>query len=262
MDLNHRRLGTGEPLLLLHGIGMRWQWWTPVLDALAARHEVWVIDHPGFGDSPAFPASVEPTIDAHADAIESFARAHAIERPAVAGISMGGWIALELAKRGSVRAAVPLSPAGFWEGREGPYGRASLRATYALCRAVSGFADTLTATAAARAALFSQVVARPTRVPASEAAASLRAVAASDFERTLRAFAYGRFSGGSAVAVPVTIGWGLRDRLLLPRQRLRALREVRGARGVDLPGCGHVATYDDPELVARVVLEGAAAGSA
>jgi pimeloyl-ACP methyl ester carboxylesterase len=256
MDLNHRRLGAGEPLLLLHGIGMRWQWWTPVLDALAERFDVWALDQPGFGDSP--PLAEEPTMAAHADAVEAFMRSHAIERPAVAGISMGGWIALELAKRGGVRAAVPLSPAGFWEGWEGAYSRGSLRVTYAVARALAGSADVATASVPGRVALFSQVVARPWRIPASEAAASLRAVAASDFVRTLRAFASDRFAGGSDVAVPVTVGWGLRDRLLLPRQRWRAASEVRGARVVDLPGCGHVATWDDPELVARVILEGAA----
>jgi pimeloyl-ACP methyl ester carboxylesterase len=255
MDLNHRRFGTGSPLLLLHGIGMRWQWWTPVLDALAARHEVWAIDHPGFGDSP--PLAEEPTMEAHADAVEAFARTHGIEGFAVAGISMGGWIALELAKRGSVRAAVPCSPAGFWEGWEGPYGRASLRATYALARALAPVADTVSAPAAARVALLGQMVAHPTRVPASEVAASLRSLAASDFLRTMKAFAFDRFSGGEEVSVPVTVAWGARDRLLPPRQARRASVEIPAARVVPLPGCGHIATYDDPGLVARVVLEGA-----
>jgi pimeloyl-ACP methyl ester carboxylesterase len=226
-----------------------------VIDALAAHHEVWALDHPGFGDSA--PLSEEPTMAAHAYVIEAFMREHDISGAAVAGISMGGWISLELAKRGSVRAAVACSPAGFWEGWEGPYARGSLRATYALTRGVAPLADSLTTTAASRAALFSQVTAHPARIPASEAAGALRAVAASDFLRTMRAFAYDRFSGGEAVAVPVTIAWGTRDRLLLPRQAARAEREVRGARLVRMPSCGHVATWDDPELMARVVLDGA-----
>ena len=53
--LNHRRLGRGEPLVLLHGLGMRWQWWTPCLDALAERHELVLLDLPGFGGSAPFP---------------------------------------------------------------------------------------------------------------------------------------------------------------------------------------------------------------
>jgi pimeloyl-ACP methyl ester carboxylesterase len=257
MDLNHRRFGSGPPLVLLHGIGMRWQWWTPVIDALAERHEVWALDHPGFGDSP--PLAEEPTIAAHAAAVEAFMRTHGISGAAVAGISMGGWISLELAKRGTVRAAVASSPAGFWEGWEGPYARGSLRATYALVRGIAPLADTLTATAAGRVAMFSQVLGRPARVPGSEAAGAVRAIATSDFMRTMKAFAYDRFSGGESVAVPVTIAWGTRDRLLLPRQAARAVSEVRGAQLVRMPGCGHVATWDDPELMARVVLQGVSA---
>jgi pimeloyl-ACP methyl ester carboxylesterase len=137
------------------------------------------------------------------------------------------------------------------------YSRVSLRATSTLARTVAPRADTLTASAAGRIALFSQIAAHPARIPASEAAASLRAVAASDFDRTLAAMMPQRFSGGDAVSVPVTVVWGARDRLLLTkRQAPRAEREVRGARLVLMPGCGHVATYDDPGLMARVVLDG------
>jgi len=54
----------------------------------------------------------------------------------------------------------------------------------------------------------------------------------------------------------VTIAWGTKDRLLLPRQARRAARSIPGARLVMLSGCGHVPTYDDPEQVARVLLDG------
>ena len=50
MQLNHHRSGSGEPLLLIHGIGSRWQMWEPVIGALAAHHEVIAIDLPGFGN--------------------------------------------------------------------------------------------------------------------------------------------------------------------------------------------------------------------
>ena len=50
-----------------------------------------------------------------------------IDQPSVAGNSLGGWISLELAKRGLVRSATGLSPAGFFNDREATYSRASLR---------------------------------------------------------------------------------------------------------------------------------------
>ena len=76
------------------------------------------------------------------------------------------------------------------------------------------------------------------------------------FDDTLPAIADDRFTGGEAIQVPVTIAWGTKDRLLLPRQGRRAVRMIPGARLVMLTGCGHVPTYDDPEQVARVLLDG------
>ncbi|MCZ9338950.1 alpha/beta fold hydrolase, partial [Streptomyces sp. TRM76130] len=56
--------------------------------------------------------------------------------------------------------------------------------------------------------------------------------------------------------VPVTVAWGARDRLLPPRQGVRAKTVIPRARLVRLPGCGHVPMNDDPALVARVLLDG------
>ena len=55
------------------------------------------------------------------------------------------------------------------------------------------------------------------------------------------------------------MAWGERDRLLIySRQAPRARRMLPAARHVALPGCGHVPTWDDPEAVARVILEASA----
>jgi len=62
--------------------------------------------------------------------------------------------------------------------------------------------------------------------------------------------------GHGDVDVPVTIGWGSRDMLLVPRQARRARRRMPRARHVWLRGCGHVPTWDDPEQVAAVLLAG------
>ena len=59
--------------------------------------------------------------------------------------------------------------------------------------------------------------------------------------------------------VPVTVAWGTRDRLLLPRQARRARRVMPRATHVWLQGCGHAPFADDPSQVAEVLLAGAAA---
>jgi pimeloyl-ACP methyl ester carboxylesterase len=112
----------------------------------------------------------------------------------------------------------------------------------------------------ARRIAFAQLVAHPERIPPADAVAHLRALAhAPWFDETLAAINADRFEGGDQIKVPVTIAWGEHDRLLLPRQAPRAVAEIPTARLELLRGCGHVPTYDDPEQVAKVLLEGSAA---
>ncbi|MEU6239235.1 alpha/beta fold hydrolase, partial [Kitasatospora sp. NPDC047058] len=94
---------------------------------------------------------------------------------------------------------------------------------------------------------------------AAAAAAETAALrGATGFGPTLAAGRGLRFTGDLA-ALPVTVAWGTRDRILLRRQGVRALHELPGARLVRLDGCGHVPMSDDPELVARVILDTCAA---
>ena len=76
------------------------------------------------------------------------------------------------------------------------------------------------------------------------------------FDEMLDAILSDHFTGGEQIGVPVTIAWGEKDRLLLPRQAPRAARAIPSARAVTLRGCGHAPTYDDPRQVARVLLDG------
>jgi len=55
--------------------------------------------------------------------------------------------------------------------------------------------------------------------------------------------------------VPVTIAWGEKERLIPMKARMRDELPPH-TRFVDLPGCGHLPMWDDPDLVARTILEG------
>jgi pimeloyl-ACP methyl ester carboxylesterase len=101
MDLAHEREGSGPPLVLLAGIGMNRTAWQPVRSRLAAARELWLLDLPGFGESAALPDDTDSTIDALTDAVERCLPALGLERPHVAGNSLGGAVALELARRGA-----------------------------------------------------------------------------------------------------------------------------------------------------------------
>jgi pimeloyl-ACP methyl ester carboxylesterase len=74
------------------------------------------------------------------------------------------------------------------------------------------------------------------------------------FEATRSAVAAYRVRGFDD-GVPVTIAWGQRDLMTPPYQRRRAARLLPGARQVMLRGCGHSPMVDDPDQVARVLLD-------
>ncbi len=106
MGLTYDRRGQGSPLLLLPGIGMSWQAWLPVLDLLATEHEVIAVDLPGLGGASApLPTGMLSSVETLTNAIEDFIEEQGLVQPHVAGNSLDGAIALELARRGVVRSA-------------------------------------------------------------------------------------------------------------------------------------------------------------
>lgn len=256
LSVVYERAGEGEPLLLLHGIGHHRQAWDPVFEILAAEYDVIAVDLPGFGESPALPDGLPYDISTVVSVLGGLCEALEIERPHVAGNSLGGLLALELGREKLVRSVTALSPAGFWTPGERRYAFNTLLAMRHGARLLPlPLIERLSRTAAGRATLTSTIYARPgRRSPEAVVAETLALRAAEGFEQTLAA---GRdvLFGDDVPGVAVTVAWGTRDRILLRRQGVRAKRAVPGARLVRLPGCGHVPMNDDPALVARVVLD-------
>ena len=115
------RSGIGAPLVLLHRLGSSRQAWNPVIPALAARFDVIAVDLPGFGDSNPVPAQTKPTPAALAAAVAGLLDDLGVTAPHLAGNSLGGWVALELAATRPAASLTLLSPAGLWrEDAPGP----------------------------------------------------------------------------------------------------------------------------------------------
>ncbi|MFF3514105.1 alpha/beta fold hydrolase [Streptomyces sp. NPDC002573] len=257
VTLSYARVGTGEPLLLLHGIGHHRQAWDPVVDILATERDVIAVDLPGFGASPALPDGLAYDLSTVVPALGALCTALELGRPHVAGNSLGGLLALELGRTNLVRSVTALSPAGFWSPAERRYAFTVLLAMRRAARNIPvPVVERLSRTAAGRTVLTSTIYARPgRRSPEAVVAETLALARAEGFADTLR--------GGSSVqfaedlpGLPVTVAWGTRDRILMRRQGVRAKQIIPKARLVRLPGCGHVPMNDDPALVARVILDG------
>jgi pimeloyl-ACP methyl ester carboxylesterase len=260
-EINLHREGSGDPLVLIHGIGSRWQVWLPVIGRLAAQREVIAVDLPGFGFSPRPAPGTPPGASTLARLVGELIEELGLVRPHVAGFSLGGWVSLELAKLGLVRSVTALSPAGFHSQAEGVFQLGALRLARAAARAAAPQAAALLASRWRRKLAFWQMTTHGDRIPPFDAAEHLRALAEAEwFDETLRTITEERFYAAWALDVPVTIAWAEHDRVLRPRQAERAARQLPSARRTVLRGCGHVPTYDDPEQVATVLLEGSARG--
>ncbi|MGI5371463.1 alpha/beta fold hydrolase [Streptomyces iakyrus] len=257
VTLSYTRRGSGEPLLLLHGIGHHRQAWDPVIPALAVERDVIAVDLPGCGESPALPDGMAHDLPTMSTVLTAFFGALEIERPHVAGNSLGGLLALDLARARLVRSVTALSPAGFWNDAERRYAFTVLAAMRQIARRMPPpVVERLARPAIGRTLLTSTIYARPgRRSPEAVVAETLALARAEGFSETLRSGRTVQFTD-DIVSTPVTVAWGNRDRLLIPRQGVRAKGVIPGARLVRLPGCGHVPMNDDPALVARVVLDG------
>lgn len=240
-----------EPLLLVHGLGAWRGVWDPVVELLAPERDVFALDMPGFGAAAPLPPGVEPTAANLARALREECLARGVERPHVAGNSLGGWVALEMGRFGWAASVTALSPAGLWRA---PIGESRSRKREWAQRLRPIVSPALRLPAVRRRAV-TTFAARPERVPA-EAARELvlgwlDANAYDGANRAMRSHVFD--PAGYPPDVPVTIAWSELDSLVSPP---KPERRPAGARFLVLPGVGHTPTWDDPELIARTLLEG------
>jgi pimeloyl-ACP methyl ester carboxylesterase len=255
--LTRHRGGSGPPLVLVHGLGLSWRSWQPVLDELEVRHDVVAIDLPGFGASPPLPGGAAPTPTRLADAVESELDRLGLDAPALVGNSLGGWVALELARRGRATRAVVISPSGL----ESPPERVSVIALNELMRLRAHVGAPLgrwvTAPSLARVMLFAGLRSRPWRVSPEAAVHDLEEFGHSPgFQSTLSATVATRAPLWlGEIHVPVRVAYGTLDLMLGAFTAPRFAAAIPGAELIALPAVGHVPMLDDPELVARTILD-------
>lgn len=252
--LAHTRVGQGEPLVLLHGLGSSRSAWNPVLPLLQERFDVSAIDLPGFGESEPLPEGLEPSPAVLAAVVARTLADLDVQAPHVAGNSLGGWTALELAALIPVRSLTLLSPAGLWRDRTPTYTLISLWTTRFMARHLHRLLRPLLRFRLARSLVFFQVVGRPMRMSPTEAHAAVNAMAlCQGFRLTVRATRLRAFVARAEVEAPVSISFGTRDRILRPRQSRHLDQLPSHTRVVRLRGTGHVPMTDDPLAVASLI---------
>ncbi|WP_064685050.1 alpha/beta fold hydrolase [Rhizobium bangladeshense] len=86
----YHEAGSGEPLVLIHGVGMRLEAWTPQIAFLSAGHRVIAVDMPGHGESVKLPAGSR--LEEFVAWFGQFLDEMAIKTASVAGHSMGALV--------------------------------------------------------------------------------------------------------------------------------------------------------------------------
>lgn len=250
------RQGSGEPLVLLHGILCSERIWGNVVGLLSGQHDVIVptmLGHNGGQLASRRPASIEHLVDDLERLLDELglAKAH------LAGNSLGGWVALELARRGRALTVCALSPAGAW-GSERDELVATLRRAVRDIQRSRRILPLLARSRHIRRFALRNSALYGERVSPTEFLSLTDDVIGCQISGDLFA-SDARLSPLDPTPCPITLAWSAEDRIFpIEDYRSRACELIPGADFIVLDDVGHVPMLDDPRLVAQTILSSAA----
>lgn len=253
----------GAPLVLLHGVTGGPRMWADVVPLLRSEFDVVApaaLGHHGGRPAGRRPARIADVVDDAERLLDELG----FDRPHLAGNSMGGWVALELARRGRAATVCALSPAGCWE----PHARDHRRATRPLRRAVlmarlgrPGLPLTARLAPVRRLSLIDTAAHGGRVTPHMLVGLADDLLGCTVIDDILTTDE--RLQRLDPLPCPVTIAWSERDRILPLRLHGAHARElVPDAEFTVLPDVGHVPMLDDPALVAETIRAAIRAGLA
>jgi 4,5:9,10-diseco-3-hydroxy-5,9,17-trioxoandrosta-1(10),2-diene-4-oate hydrolase len=245
-------LGSGTPMVFIHGLSGSWQNWLEQLPVFGREHRVIAMDLPGFGRSP-MPAE-KITIPGFGRLVRALLDQLGVERAVVVGNSMGGFIGAEVAIQfpERVERLALVSAAGLsTDHARNENVLAALRRLERVLAAYTGWigsrSDTLTRRPRARRMLFRIVAEHPEDLPAPLVAEQLRGSGKPGFIDSLDALTdYPIRDRLPEIACPTLVVWGADDRLVPVADADGFERLIPDARKVVWPDTGHVAMLERP----------------
>ncbi len=247
------------PVVLLHPLAACSDVWHPILPFLEREHRVLSLAIPGHAGADPVPDDFDYTVSRAADLLESKLDTLGLERAHLVGNSLGGWLALELARRGRARSVVAIAPGGGWEHGSAEHRRLvrKFQVTRKLLSVGGPLAGLLALSPKARAWCLRDAFARPERLTALQAQSFIEAAwRCAIFEGVVKALPNQPLPEPFDPGCPIRLVWGEHDRLLpIKGYSARWRRVLPQAEWMVLPGVGHVPMYDDPEAVATAILD-------
>ncbi|TCJ97474.1 alpha/beta fold hydrolase [Nocardia alba] len=242
-------------IVLFHGVTMSSAAWEDVVPFLSDHHDVVALTALGHRGGPVArqrPVEVRDLVDEAERMLDDrgIAQAH------LAGNSLGGWMAIELALRGRALSVCALSPAGFWDG--GGHGQTAavrkLRRIGTLVRATRRVHPLALRSAVVRRLSMRDVACRADRLTPTQALTATADLIGCTVTEDLLGTAE-QIAPVSELPCPITLAWSAKDAILPPKVNGRIAQErFPRARFEILPGVGHVPMIDDPKLVATTIL--------
>jgi len=251
-QVNVVELGSGPPIVFIHGLSGSWQNWLEQLPVFAREHRVIALDLPGFGASEM--PSQKISISGYGRLVDTLLDELGVGSAAVVGNSMGGFIGIELAIRfpERVERMVLVSAAGLSiEYLRNERALAVLNVTENRLAAYSGWlasrSDALARRPGARRLIFGIVAHRPERLPGPLVAEQVRGSGKPGFVPALDALTDYRIRDRlGEIACPTLIVWGAEDKLVPARDADEFARLIPNSRKVVWPETGHVAMLERP----------------
>ena len=242
-------------LVLLHVMTSSDRAWDDLVPVLSGYHAVYTpnaLGHRG-GEPVRHPTTMTDLVDA----AERYLDRHGLEQPHLCGHSMGGQMAIELARRGRATTVSAFSPSGFWPAGDGTpdqigYG---LRRSVRLARRAGPAVKVLVSSARGRRIMMGTAMCHPERMTPAQARGVISDHAACTLGDGLVITDADRVAAMDPLPCPVTIAWAENDRVLpLAKCESEVRERLPGAHFIVLPGVGHASTVDDPDLVVRTIL--------
>jgi pimeloyl-ACP methyl ester carboxylesterase len=250
---------SGKPaVVLLHPFLLSGKVWQDVVPLLSNYHQVFTPTLLGHRAGP--PVRRRPvTIWDVIDAAEGYLDEHGLQRPHLVGNSAGGFVALELARRGRAAAVCALSPAGFWSITDGSKSRADKKVlrTAMMSRLAIPVGPLVFKSATVRrlSLRFLNTARHGDRITAAQLYELCQDTVGCTVTNELFSTDDEQIAPLDPVPCPITIAWSEKDSLLPVATYGKIARErVPQATFEILPGMNHVPMIDDPDLVARTIL--------
>jgi pimeloyl-ACP methyl ester carboxylesterase len=246
-------------LVLIHGLGSDHRYWDNLIPKLSEDFDVLALDLPGHGSSAKRLRAQEAHPRVLAAAVADQLIDRGIKLPHVVGLSLGGWVSLELATMGQCASVVALSPAGLWaEGTHVHREREGLLLG-PFIRVLGPMLPPLTRISWVKKLGLAKNVAVPQRVSDAAFLAAAQAIGKSRGYRACEeAMVTDRFREGARIRIPITVAYGDGDKVF-PAPTYQDSSELPAQARVEIvEDCGHAMTWDQPERCLDLIHQTAA----